>query len=62
MVSQRGKTLGVTSNYRRVIVYASGQLISGLPFEFHVAKRTVRQTQPKDEIAALAARVFRNVP
>ena len=36
VISERGETLCVTSNYRRVIVKASGQLVSGLPFEFHV--------------------------
>jgi hypothetical protein len=36
MISERGETLCVTSNYRRIIVKTSGQLVSGLPFEFHV--------------------------
>jgi hypothetical protein len=49
MVSERGKTLSVTSNYGRVIVRASGQRRSGFPFEFHVSQRTVSQTQPKED-------------
>jgi hypothetical protein len=47
MISERGETLSVASNHSRVIVHARGQPISGLPFEFHVAQRTVSQPNPE---------------